>query len=163
MIQSIEAFIAYFDSIRRRTITFCRAIPADRIDLAPSDGEFTCGDILRHFAASEQMFTGVAVEGRWSYPGHERPLAPDLESALAYLDATHTAATTRLRTLSDANLMEKRPAPKDAQIRVWRVLMMMTEHEIHHRSQLATYLTLMGVEPPQIFGQKLEDILNATG
>ena len=40
----------------------------------------------------------------------------------------------------------------------------MIEHEIQHRSQLALYLTLMGLDPPQIYGLGVEDaIALATG
>jgi hypothetical protein len=36
--------------------------------------------------------------------------------------------------------------------------MAMCEHEVHHRSQLASYLTLMGVDAPDIFGLGVEDV-----
>lgn len=161
MITSIESFISYFDGIRRRTIIFCRTLPAERMDWAPQAGEFTCGDIIRHLAASEQMFSGLAVDDRWQYGGHQRDLAPELPAALALLDATHVAATARLRTLDDAALNHDR-APLGGQgrpLKVGRVLLLLAEHEIHHRSQLATYLTLMGAEAPQIYGMKLEDVV----
>jgi len=32
------------------------------------------------------------------------------------------------------------------------------EHEVHHRSQLASYLTWMGLEAPDIFGLGVEDV-----
>ena len=55
MIQSVESLIRYFDSIRRRTLTFARAVPADRIDWSPQEDAFTFGDILRHIAAVEEI------------------------------------------------------------------------------------------------------------
>jgi uncharacterized damage-inducible protein DinB len=39
--------------------------------------------------------------------------------------------------------------------------MAMAEHEMHHRGQLSTYLQLKEVEPPQIFGLKIEDVHRA--
>jgi uncharacterized damage-inducible protein DinB len=164
MIQSLEAFIRYFDRIRQRTITFFRTIPPEQIDWCPQAGEFTCGDIVRHLAASELMFVAVAVAGRWDYPGHEREHAPNLESALVHLEAAHTEAMRTLRTLSDADLDQPRPTLAASKpLKVWHILMLMAEHEIHHRSQLATYLTLMGVEAPQIYGMKLEEVVALTG
>lgn len=42
--------------------------------------------------------------------------------------------------------------------------MALVEHEVHHRSQLAVYLTLLGVEPPQVYGLGIEDVIaRATG
>jgi uncharacterized damage-inducible protein DinB len=44
-------------------------------------------------------------------------------------------------------------------VKAWRLLMAMVEHEIHHRSQLADYLTIMGVDPPQIYGMGVEEVI----
>jgi uncharacterized damage-inducible protein DinB len=40
--------------------------------------------------------------------------------------------------------------------------MAMCEHEVHHRSQLASYLTLMGTDAPDIFGLGVEDVARLT-
>ena len=40
----------------------------------------------------------------------------------------------------------------------WRVLMMLVEHEVHHRSQIDTYAGLNGWAPPDIFGMSAEGI-----
>jgi len=164
MIQSINAFIDYFEGIRRRTLNYIKAIPAERVDWSPREGELTCGDIVRHLAAGEKMFVGVVVEGRWKYVGHDQKLARGLDELLAYLQATHVESVAVLRTIEDAKLNEPRPALKGQPVKSWRWLMAMVEHEVHHRSQLAVYLTLMGVEPPQIYGLGIEDIVAlATG
>ena len=42
------------------------------------------------------------------------------------------------------------------------MLMAMCEHEVHHRSQLASYLTLMGIDAPDIFGLGVEDVARLT-
>ena len=31
-------------------------------------------------------------------------------------------------------------------------------HDVHHHSQLASYLEMMGIEPPQIFGLQVDDV-----
>ena len=160
MITSSRAFADYFDGVRRRTVGFFRAIPADRIDWAPKAGEYSCGDIVRHVAATERMFVGAVVDGRWTYPGHERATAPTLDAALAGLEAAHAECSARLRGLGDGALETTRPPlePGAAPVRAWRLLLAMSEHEVHHRSQLASYLTWMGLEAPDIFGLGVEDV-----
>ena len=164
MIVSAAAFADYFDGVRRRTTGFFRAIPAERIDWAPKEGEYSCGDIIRHVAASERMFVGAVVDGRWHYAGHARALAPTLDAALAELDAAHAACAARLRALEDGALAATRPAlePDAKPVRAWRLLLAMVEHEVHHRSQLASYLTWMGLEAPDIFGLGVEDVEQLT-
>ena len=164
MIASVSAFAGYFDGVRSRTRHFVGAVPSDRVDWAPRSGEYTVGDIVRHLAGCELMFVGAVVDGAWRYPGHERGVAPTLEAALAHLDAGHAQAAARLRTLTDGALDETRPAlePGARPVRAWRLLLAMTEHEVHHRSQLASYLTWMGVDAPDIFGLGVEDVERLT-
>jgi uncharacterized damage-inducible protein DinB len=164
MIEQVAGFIDYFASIRRRTLTYVGAIPAERLSWSPRAGEFTCGEIVRHLAAAEQMFVGAVVEGRWCYAGHRHDPQQDRDALIAELEAGHAAALERLRTLDDAALAQPRPTLNGPSSKAWRLLMALVEHEIHHRSQLALYLALMGVEPPQIYGLGVEDVIAlATG
>jgi uncharacterized damage-inducible protein DinB len=164
MIQSTSAFIHYFDGIRRRTLTFARIIPAGQLDWSPAAGEFTCADIVRHLTAAESLFVGAVVEGRWHYRGHNRSPDDTLDSLLAGLEAGHVAAMALLGTLPDTALPEARPTLDGPPVKAWRLLMAMVEHEVHHRSQLAVYLALLGVTPPHIYGLGVEDVIaRATG
>jgi uncharacterized damage-inducible protein DinB len=164
MIQSLDAFTHYFGSIRRRTITYIQTIPADHIDWAPKAGEFTFADLVRHIAAGEGMFVGAVVAGRWHYTGHDQPKLDSLPALLAHLETHHEAAMRDLSNIDDAVLTQDRPALKGTMIKGWRLLMAMIEHEVHHRSQLAMYLTLIGVTPPQIYGLTVEEVIAlATG
>ena len=160
MIATVAGFAEYFEGVRRRTVGFFGAIPPDRIDWAPLAGEYTCGDIIRHVAASEQMFVGAALDGRWRYVGHDRAHGATLAAALAHLDACHAAATAALHRAGDVELGAPRPSLNEGArpVKAWRLLMAMVEHEVHHRSQLASYLTWMGVEAPDVFGLGVEDV-----
>ena len=40
----------------------------------------------------------------------------------------------------------------------WRILLMMLEHDIHHRSQIDTYAGLNGWDVPDIYGRSAETI-----
>jgi uncharacterized damage-inducible protein DinB len=40
----------------------------------------------------------------------------------------------------------------------WRILLMMMEHDIHHRSQIDTYAGLNGWDVPQIYNRSAETI-----
>lgn len=161
MIQSTTDFIKYFESIRHRTLNYIRVIPPDRLAWSPKEGEFTCADIIRHIIAAEKMFVRVATEGSWNYAGHEAESEQSLDELIALLDATHVETMDKLRQFPDQDLNTPRYGPKDEghPLKTWRWLMAMTEHEIHHRSQLAVYLSLMGVQPPHIFGLGVEDLI----
>ena len=160
MLQDMQSFLNYFSSIRRRTVTYIRTLPPERIDWAPQEGEFTCGDLIRHMAASEKMFAGGIATGQWRYPGHQRQAGESLETLLTELESSHTEAVEMLNLLQGADLSELRPSLKGVPVKTWRLLMAMIEHEVHHRSQLAVYLSLMGIQPPQIYGLSLEEVIS---
>lgn len=160
MIESVNSFIKYFGGVRQRTHRYIKAIPVDQVEWAPNENEFSCGDLVRHITSAERMFVGVVVEGRWNYAGHEHCAQQDsLDTLITELEATHKEMMQLLSTLNDEELMQKRPALKGRPVKAWRLLMAMVEHEIHHRSQLADYLSMMGVEPPQIYGLGVEDVI----
>ena len=46
----------------------------------------------------------------------------------------------------------------DGSLSGWRVLMMLLEHEVHHRSQIDTYSGLQSWDVPQIFDRYREQI-----
>ncbi len=159
MIQRVDSFTAYFEGVRQRTLKYLRVVPIDSLDWSPRAGEFTCRDLICHIAAAEQMFVGATVQGRWKYIGHTDRPNDSLDQLLAYLDTLHADAQASLRSMSDDALHEPRPTLDGPPVRAWRLLMAMVEHEIHHRSQLAVYLTLMGAQPPQIYGLGVEDVI----
>jgi len=40
----------------------------------------------------------------------------------------------------------------------WRLLLMMVEHDVHHRSQIDTYAGINGWPVPDIFERKAEEV-----
>ncbi len=163
MIQSTSDFIKYFEGVRKRTLNYIRVLPPERLAWAPREGEFTPADIIRHIGVTERMFVGVALERVWRYPGHESDEEQSLDELIAWLEAVHIESMGKLARMPDDTLKAPRFGPQGSgegyPLKVWRWLMAMTEHEVHHRSQLAVYLSLMGVQPPHIFGLGVEDLI----
>lgn len=161
MIGSTTDFIKYFDGIRRRTMNYIRIVPADRLFWSPKEGEFTCTDIIRHISAAEVMFVRVVTEGQWKYDGHKAEGEQSLDELISLLESTHAESMKKLEQFPDHGLNDLRYGAKKEgyPLKAWRWLMAMTEHEIHHRSQLAVYLSLMDVQPPHIFGLGVEDLI----
>ena len=90
------------------------------------------------------------------------PPAPDTSSPerwAAALEESAAALQTRLQDTPDEWLQRRVPLIEgDATLAGWRVLMMLLEHEVHHRSQIDTYAGLNGWSPPDIFGMSAEGI-----
>lgn len=157
MLRDLASYLAYLDRIRERTLGVVDRIPPEHFDWAPRPGEYTVGDLVRHFAAVEQMDVTVALGAGWHYAGHSAAdWGTTLAEARAHLVRVHAESVTRLRAAGDAMLSAKRLDLEGNPVSAWRILMALVEHEIHHRSQFAMYLMLLNTPPPQLFGTHVE-------
>ena len=161
MIDNVKNFVQYYDGIRQRTLKYVRSIPAENIAWSPKEGEFSFGEIVRHIVAIEQMITGLVVEGVVRYQGHNLDAGMTCGDLVRELETEHQTAMRLLELLGDGCLASRRKAIDGTYVKVWRLLMTMVEHEIHHRSQLAVYLTLLEIEAPQLYDLGVDDVIAA--
>ena len=110
----------------------------------------------RHLGSVQMMNWRHFAEGEMLYPGHQRTLGATKPAALAYLEGCHAQAAALLQNCADEVLHQPRPDLNGRPTAAWRFLMATVEHEVHHRSQLATYLKILQIEPPQLYGVHVE-------
>jgi uncharacterized damage-inducible protein DinB len=158
MIGSAAEFVRYFDGVRRRTWAAVDRVGPELLGWAPRPGEMTCGEIVRHVAGAERFFVTKVVEDRFTDDLDPRA-ALDHAATRALLEAVHREQMVRLQRLPDEALRASRRDLDGGTVKAWRFLMAMVEHEVHHRSQLDCYLAEAGVEPPQIYGWRMEDVM----
>jgi uncharacterized damage-inducible protein DinB len=149
----IGSFLSYVESVRRRTRAVVACIPDDRLEWSPGEGRFTPGDLARHIAATERWMWGENVQGLPSrYPGHGAELAGDKTAVLDYMDRMHGEAMEIFRSLSPEQLEGRCSTVGGIEMRVWKWMRLMVEHEIHHRGQLYQILGQLGVDTPPLYG-----------
>jgi uncharacterized damage-inducible protein DinB len=163
VIQSIESFVRYFEGVCRRAVRDVRMLPVEAEAWKPStgagEGGWSIAQIVEHMAAS-RLFFATAYRGQgWianPWPGPTRT-REDWQGAL---QSSAEEVRDQLASTPDEWLWRKvEPMdPKDHPASGWRLLMMMTEHDIHHRSQIDTYAGLMGWPVAQIYGRTAEEV-----
>lgn len=158
MLSSIEDFVRYFEGVRRRTWAAVDCVTAEILDWKPRANALTCGDIIRHLAGAERFFVTKVVEDRWTDDLDPGP-SLDLAATRALLATAHREEMARLLAVPDRRLQEHVKDLSGGTVRVWRLLMAMAEHEIHHRSQLNSRLSALGVDAPQLFGYRMEEVV----
>ncbi len=158
-IMSIESFLPYYRNIRERTMRVVEVIPPDKIDWAYRDGKWSIGDILRHIAAIERLMWAETIQGNQpQYAGCGKELADGFGAVVAYMYSTHEESCAIFGQLSDDDLQTKCTTPADLPVTKWKWLRALCEHEIHHRGQLYTYLGLLDVETPPLYGLTSEQV-----
>jgi uncharacterized damage-inducible protein DinB len=115
--------------------------------------------IVRHLAGAERFFVTKVLEDRWTDDIDPGPPL-DLAATRERLRAVHQAEMARLGAMPDARLAATVIDLDGRAVPAWRFLMAMVEHEVHHRSQLDCWLAQAGVEAPQLFGQRMEDVVS---
>ncbi len=161
MITSIAAFLRYFQAVNRRAVRDIAALPAEADGWRPPAGTgedaWSINTLVAHMAGSRLYFASAYRGEGWIMPrlsdgmGRQR-WVPLLEES--------AAGFTRLLESTPDQWLRRKVAMIDTagELSGWRLLMMMVEHDIHHRSQIDTYAGLNGWPVPQIYGRTAEQI-----
>ena len=162
MIGSIDAFLTYFDAVHRRAMRDIAALPAEADGWAPSSGEgenaWSINTLVGHMAGSRLYFASAYRGEGWISP--QPPDTSRRERWLPALDESARRFREAVADTPDAWLNRKvAMIDSDGALSGWRILMMMLEHDIHHRSQIDTYAGLNGWPVPDIFGRSAEAII----
>ncbi len=153
----LEEIISWWDRVYARTLEVAQAVPAEWLDWRPTPEEFSPADLIRHLASTELMNLARLGSGKLAYGGHGPEHGRTKAEVIAYLEECHAQAVALLRQRGESGLSHPVPTNQGS-IAGWRVLVGMLEHEIHHRSQLCSYLSRLGISPPPLYGLYVEEL-----
>ena len=161
MIHEIAEFLRYFDAVNRRAVRDIAALPAAADGWAPAIGEgekaWSINTIVGHLGWSRLYFASAYRGEGWISPPGADVSSRDLW--LPVIEESARALHAALESTPDAWLQRKVPMiDSDGALSGWRILMMMLEHDIHHRSQIDTYAGINGWDVPHIYGRSAESI-----
>ena len=157
--RNIREFLDYYEKVRQRTLKVIACIPAEKYDWSYREGKFSFADIIRHIATIERyMYAENAQRKPSRYPGHGRELADGPENVLEFFNRMHGESMQIFNRLSDEDLQQKCVTPGGTPITTWKWLRAMVEHEIHHRAQIYTYLGMLDIATPPIYGLTSEEV-----
>lgn len=161
MITSMPAFLKYFDAVQRRAMRDIGALPAEADGWSPAAGEgenaWSINKLVGHMAGSRLYFASAYRGEGWISPP-----PPDVSTRAQWLPALEWSAAEFRRRLegTPGEWLQRKVAMIDSEgsLSGWRLLLMMVEHDIHHRSQIDTYAGINGWDVPQIYGRQAEQI-----
>ena len=170
MITDIDSFLRYFDAVHRRAVRDIGALPPEAERWAPpralrqaqgerNESAWGIGEVVRHMAGS-RIYFARAYRGEGWIADWPPPVNTEKQSTwLPALEASAAEFRRRIEGTPDEWLARRVPLiDSEGTISGWRILMMMAEHDIHHRSQIDTYAGLNGWEPPHIYGRSAEQV-----
>jgi uncharacterized damage-inducible protein DinB len=162
MITDIASYLRWFDSIRRRTERDIAALPPNaaawRRPRVHGEIGWSIGEIVGHIGSARLYFASAYRGEGWI------EVTPDVDrddagTWVPWLQSSADRFNGLLRDTPAAWLTRKiEMIDTPSSLSGWRILMMMLEHEVHHRSQIDTYAGLEGWPVPDIFGRSAEAI-----
>lgn len=162
MITDIASYLRFFDSVRRRTERDIAALPPEAAAWRPPDGNretgWTIGDIVGHIGSARLYFASAYRGEGWIAipPELDRN---DARTWIRWLQSSADRTSDLLRDTPTQWLTRRiEMIDTPGSLSGWRILMMMLEHEVHHRSQIDTYAGLEGWPVPDIFERSAEAI-----
>ena len=159
----IASYLRFFDSVRRRTERDVAVLPPEAAAWNPPavTGEgagWSIGDIVGNIGGSRLYFASAFRGEGWVSTQPEVDRA-DQRTWLPWLQASAGRFVALLQDTPPEWLTRKvEMIDTPGSLSGWRLLMMMLEHEVHHRSQIDTYAGLQGWPVPDIFGRSAESI-----
>ncbi|MBX6350599.1 MAG: DinB family protein [Clostridia bacterium] len=122
----------------------------EHVDFKPWDGAMRLGELALHLAGWNHAFVQLAKTGvRPPVPKADGMTLPEIRAAIADLtDRTKSVYAS----LTDDDLEREHVFPESGFRATGRtILMMMFEHEIHHKGQLMLYARMVGVRELPFF------------
>jgi uncharacterized damage-inducible protein DinB len=157
--ENLKIFLDYFDKVHQRTMRVARCAPADKLDWSFHEGAFTLGDLLRHMATMKrQMFVETYRGREYRYAGCGKEFGASYEEIMNLMETLQRESAEIIEAQGDTGLTRKCTTPDGASITGWKWLRSMVEHEIHHRGQIYTYLAILGVPTPPLYGLTAEQV-----
>jgi hypothetical protein len=157
MINDVAALSGYVERVFERTQIVAEAVPAAQLDWSPAKGELSASEIIRHIASARLMNGRAVAHGIMRYNGHTAVLGASRDDVLGYLQRPGLEVRTLLVEMDPDRLTENVPG-QWLDVPGWRRVLGMIEHEIHHRSQLCSYLTQLGIAAPPLFDIFVENL-----
>ncbi|MEO6399140.1 MAG: DinB family protein [Tepidiformaceae bacterium] len=146
--------LSYVGSVHGRTHEALVLLGDEALTWRPAATEFSAGELVMHIINARLMNLDALKRQRQRYRGHEvaaGTTAHDLQRL------NLRSGKTVIAGLVDADFDIPVPNATSGESPAWqRVLAGFIEHEVHHRSQLCSYLTAMGVEAPPLYGLHAE-------
>jgi uncharacterized damage-inducible protein DinB len=133
------------------------AIPENQLDFRLGEKGRTARELAWHLAASEVWFAEGAADADYNKAEVAVPPAATVADIVAHYEKQMPALLARLRSLPGEELAKEVPFFGVMNMPNVMYLGFMTNHSVHHRGQLSTYLRAMNAHVPSIYGGSADE------
>ncbi|HET9696046.1 MAG TPA: DinB family protein [Terriglobales bacterium] len=150
-----EAFDRQFASLEKEFVPLVEAMPADKFDFAPTNGEFkgvrTFATQAKHVATVNYMVAAALLGEKPPVDTKSENGSDDLKTKdqiVKYVKDSFVYTHKALATVNDKNVMEMIDGPFGAKSSRLGLASIVTWHSFDHYGQMVVYLRMNGIVPP---------------
>ncbi len=146
----LKGFFDHWDKVHGITLRLIKQIPEDKLDLRPTEKNFTMRDLVTHIYHAERVFTRTGVRGEIKLEDFQiipHPHLETVEDLYNYAKEVHDETNNTFSNFTIEQIMRPVKTPW-GEMPLFHHINSAYEHHLHHRGQLYIYLRLAGVENP---------------
>jgi uncharacterized damage-inducible protein DinB len=152
-----EMYMPQIHNERKTTRRVIEAVPADKCAWRPDPKSMSALELAWHIASSECFFMNGVADASF-VPGGAMPDSIKTPAdVLAWYDENAAKASARVGTLKGENLTRMIDFRGVFNLPGIVYIGLMSNHSIHHRGQLSSYLRPMGAKVPRIYGGSADE------
>lgn len=154
-----HVYLPMIQNERTATRRVIEAVPAEKSSYKPDPKSMTAMELAWHIASSECFFINGVAKGKFEFgEGGKMPESIKTPAdVLKWYDENIAKATAGLAALKGEDLTRNIDFLGVFNLPGIAYLGLMSNHSIHHRGQLSTYLRPMGSKVPKIYGGSADE------
>ena len=147
----ISAAIKKLSNAKAYTLEIARLMPAENFQFKPSADQMTFAQQLLHLSANLGWLSSTYLKDEKNPVRQSDMKLQDKDSIITLIDRTYDYATNAIQRFSADQLKDSVTFFAGPMTKV-QIIILLNDHQSHHRGQLIVYLRMNGIKPPPYVG-----------
>jgi len=158
----VDSILMEIDQEAKTTKRVLERIPEDKLSWKPHPKAFSLGQLALHIASVPGSVAAAAAPDTMEAPAFSQPEPKSRQEVLDTFSKSLASAKDTLNKMDDARLLSKWSLTKNGKVlmsipRFGFIRAILMNHNYHHRGQLSTYLRILDVAVPSIYGPSADE------
>ncbi|HUC53934.1 MAG TPA: DinB family protein [Candidatus Cybelea sp.] len=158
----VDSILMEIDQEAKTTKRVLERIPEDKLSWKPHPKAFSLGQLALHIASVPGSVAAAAAPDTMEAPAFSQPEPKSRQEVLDTFSKSLASAKDTLNKMDDARLLSTWSLTKNGKVlmsipRFGFIRAILMNHNYHHRGQLSTYLRILDVAVPSIYGPSADE------
>ncbi|HEV2521377.1 MAG TPA: DinB family protein [Candidatus Acidoferrales bacterium] len=157
-----DSMLMEIDMEEKTTRRVLERIPENKLTWKPHPKAYSLGQLAMHIAVAQGRVATAAINDVHEFAPAALPDPKSCKEIMDALSASTSKAKQVVKSFDDAQMMKMWTLKRDGKVlmsvpRVGFLRAIMLNHIYHHRGQLSTYIKLLDIPVPSIYGPSADE------